>query len=169
MSSRADRILDEVRMYTEEKLTIREIADRVGRCKSTVRNDLLLAEVTFRTGWPRTPKTRVRKPAEKPSWTTEPAGLPEAQQALARDRMRVIGQMFREERIAQGLMQAEVAHRAGVSPSVLSRLELGHRGYPPLVYMALGVVLGVRLSDIFRAAEERVPLAVVEPEATSGE
>jgi transcriptional regulator with XRE-family HTH domain len=79
------------------------------------------------------------------------------EQAIAR----AIGDLLRRARQASGLNLAELADRCGVSQSVLCRVELARR--PPGIGFLMTVCgkLGIRLSDVFRAAEDAaVPLPV---------
>jgi transcriptional regulator with XRE-family HTH domain len=79
------------------------------------------------------------------------------EQAIAR----AVGDLLRRARQASGLKLAELADQCGVSQSVLCRVELARR--PPGIGFLMTVCskLGVRLSDVFRAAEDAaVPLPV---------
>jgi transcriptional regulator with XRE-family HTH domain len=72
---------------------------------------------------------------------------------------RALGDLLRRARLASGLKMVELAHRCGVSQSVLCRVELGRRtpGMPLLITVCAR--LGIRLSDVIRAAEDAaVPL-----------
>jgi transcriptional regulator with XRE-family HTH domain len=72
---------------------------------------------------------------------------------------RAVGDLLRRARLASGLKMVELADRCGVSQSVLCRVELGRRtpGIPLLI--TLCARLGIRLSDVLRAAEDAaVPL-----------
>ena len=72
---------------------------------------------------------------------------------------RAIGDLLRRARLASGLKMVELADRCGVSQSVLCRVELGRRtpGVPLLITLCSR--LGIRLSDVLRAAEDAaVPL-----------
>lgn len=65
-----------------------------------------------------------------------------------------VASLLRRVRENQGLSLAEAAGRCGMSPSVLSRLERAHRGLRLRQLLALCNVLGVRFSDVMRAAED---------------
>lgn len=70
-----------------------------------------------------------------------------------------VGNLIRRAREASGLKMTELADRCGVSQSVLCRMELARRtpGIPLL--MTVCGQLGIRVSDLFRAAEDAaVPL-----------
>ncbi len=54
-----------------------------------------------------------------------------------------LGTMIREQRLASGLAQAEVARRVGISPSALSQVERGVRGPGGDTLVRLWEVLGV--------------------------
>lgn len=144
-----DRIPPMVHMYRVEGLTAQQIADRVGLSKATVRNDLALAGVTFRTGWSR------RTPRD-----TEPAGLTDEQRATLRETHRRVGQLLRERRIALGWTQVEVAAKLRIGSFELSRLEYGRRTHHSLLkYLELCAILGVDLTDIVCAAKQLGPAA----------
>jgi transcriptional regulator with XRE-family HTH domain len=73
--------------------------------------------------------------------------------------LNALGDLIRRARMASGLKLAELAERCEVSQSVLCRVELARR--KPAVGLLLTVCsrLGIRLSDLFRAAEDAaVPL-----------
>lgn len=73
--------------------------------------------------------------------------------------VRAIGDLLRRARLASGFTLCELAARCGVSQSVLCRVELARRtpGLPLL--MNVCAHLGIRLSDVLRAAEDAaVPL-----------
>jgi transcriptional regulator with XRE-family HTH domain len=77
------------------------------------------------------------------------------QQAITR----AVGDLLRRARLASGLKLGELADQCGVSQSVLCRVELARR--PPGIGFLMIVCskLGIRLSDVFRAAEDAaVPL-----------
>lgn len=72
---------------------------------------------------------------------------------------RAIGDLLRRARLASGLKMTELADQCGISQSVLCRVELARRspGIPLLVTVC--AKLGIRVSDLFRAAEDAaVPL-----------
>ena len=58
----------------------------------------------------------------------------------------IIGDRFRRARTATGLRQRDVAARAGVSPTMVCRMELGHGGTVPLdAWAAVAAVLDLDL------------------------
>ncbi|WP_071927056.1 helix-turn-helix domain-containing protein [Nocardia mangyaensis] len=67
-----------------------------------------------------------------------------------------IGNFLRSKREGTGLSQAEVARRAGVAKSTVSRLEAAQIKPHTDSLQAIGEVLGVSLTDIF-AAIGRIP------------
>jgi transcriptional regulator with XRE-family HTH domain len=74
---------------------------------------------------------------------------------------KAVGDLLRRARLASGLKLSELAAQCGVSQSVLCRVELARR--QPGVPLLMNVCgrLGIRLSDVFRAAEDAaVPLPV---------
>jgi transcriptional regulator with XRE-family HTH domain len=75
--------------------------------------------------------------------------------------MRAVGYVIRQARQASDLKLAELADRCGVSQSVLCRVELGRRPPGTAFLMTVCSQLGIRLSDVFRTAEDQaVPLPV---------
>lgn len=61
---------------------------------------------------------------------------------------------LKQRRKALGLSASEVARRAGVEPSTLTRLELGERSSPrPDLLKAIAGVLQLPVSDLFAAAD----------------
>lgn len=68
--------------------------------------------------------------------------------------MVAVGDLIRQARMASDLKLAELADRCGISQSVLCRIELARRcpGLP--VLMEICAALGIRLSDLFKAAED---------------
>ncbi|HEX5407998.1 MAG TPA: helix-turn-helix transcriptional regulator [Pseudonocardiaceae bacterium] len=72
-----------------------------------------------------------------------------------------LGDLIRQARLASGLKLAELADRCGVSASVISRIELARRCPGLQMLMVICAALGIRLSDLFKAAEDAaVPLPV---------
>lgn len=65
-----------------------------------------------------------------------------------------VGLTLRRVRERRQIRQEAVADRVGVSPSVLSRLERGQRWPHLSTVLAVCTVLGLRFSDILRAAED---------------
>lgn len=96
-------------------------------------------------------------PVQMPDpWTTGLIDTP-TQEAIIRE----MGRLLRQIRVTNGFKMVELAALCNISQSVLCRVELGHRkpGLPLL--LAICSKLGVRLSDLFRAAEEAaVPLPI---------
>lgn len=77
------------------------------------------------------------------------------EQAIAR----AVGDLIRRVRLASGLKLAELAEQCGVSQSVLCRVELARRTPGIAFLMTVCARLGIRMSDLFRAAEDAaVPL-----------
>lgn len=73
--------------------------------------------------------------------------------------MRALGDLLRRARKASGLKMVELADQCGVSQSVLCRIELAQRRPTIDVLMEVCARLGIRVSDLFRAAEDAaVPL-----------
>jgi transcriptional regulator with XRE-family HTH domain len=67
---------------------------------------------------------------------------------------RAVGDLLRQARQASGLNLADLADQLGMSQSVLCRIELARR-YPGILTLsAISAKLGIRLSDLFRAAED---------------
>lgn len=72
---------------------------------------------------------------------------------------KAVGDLLRRARLASGLKLAELAAQCGVSQSVLCRVELARRQPGVPLLMNVCARLGIRLSDVFRAAEDAaVPL-----------
>jgi DNA-binding XRE family transcriptional regulator len=61
---------------------------------------------------------------------------------------------LRRARVNQGIVQSDAAARAGMSVSVLSRIELARRVPGLRVALVVCNVLGIRFSDVMRAAED---------------
>lgn len=78
----------------------------------------------------------------------EPVG--ESVTAMVRD----VGLSLRLARERQDLLQTQVAEQAGVSASVLSRLERAVRDAPLATVLAVCQALKVRLSDVMRLVED---------------
>ena len=65
---------------------------------------------------------------------------------MARSSLAMVGNEFREARLQAGLTQAEVSQQVGISPSHLSRIELGQARHVPYeTLVAIAVVLGLDL------------------------
>lgn len=60
-----------------------------------------------------------------------------------------VGEKLRRWRELQGLSIQDVADLSGVSASMLSRVETGHRGLTPLLKARIAKGLGVRIVDVF--------------------
>lgn len=74
---------------------------------------------------------------------------------------RAIGDLLRRARHASGLKLAELSDRCGISQSVLCRVELARRTPNIPLLIAVCAAMGVRASDVFRAAEDAaVPLPI---------
>ncbi len=72
---------------------------------------------------------------------------------------RAVGDLLRRARLASGLKLTELADLCGVSQSVLCRIELARRTPGMVLLMTMCSRLGIRLSDVLRAAEDAaVPL-----------
>jgi ribosome-binding protein aMBF1 (putative translation factor) len=70
-----------------------------------------------------------------------------------------LGDLIRQARLASGLKLSELADRCNVSASVMSRIERARRWPGLSVLMVICAALGIRLSDLFKAAEDAaVPL-----------
>jgi transcriptional regulator with XRE-family HTH domain len=74
--------------------------------------------------------------------------------ATQRTISRAVGDLLRQARQASGLNLAEFAKQCGTSQSVLCRIELARRYPGVLTLSAISAKLGIRLSDLFRAAED---------------
>lgn len=78
--------------------------------------------------------------------------------------MKEVGSLLRRVRLASGLKMVELSDHCGISQSVLCRVELARRtpGLPLL--MTICAELGVRVSDVLRAAEDAaVPSLLCSP------
>jgi transcriptional regulator with XRE-family HTH domain len=67
---------------------------------------------------------------------------------------RAVGDLLRQARLASGLNLTELAEQCGISQSVLCRIELARRYPGVLMLSAISAKLGIRMSDLFRAAED---------------
>ena len=65
--------------------------------------------------------------------------------------------VLREERLAKGLSQESLAHKARLHRTYVGLIERGLRKPTIEVGQALAQALGVRLSDLIRGAEKRSP------------
>lgn len=139
---RAARIADEVRLYADEGLTIREVAAQVGVSYGVAHRDLTQAGVAIRGAWSLDRAKDVPEP-----------------ETVADARTQTVCRLLREEREAQ-MTQIEAARGLGMWAPTLSRLERGRRdAYPLPVLVAYAEFLGVKLSDIMARAEKLVPSA----------
>lgn len=66
-----------------------------------------------------------------------------------------LGSLIREQRLASGLSQADVARRVGITPSALSQVERGVRGPSGDTLMRLWEVLGVPFGPTTRSPDDR--------------
>lgn len=63
-------------------------------------------------------------------------------------------QIIKDRRVELGLSASELARRAGVQKSTISRLEAGERQTPKVdILIAIAKVLGLRSTDLFVAAD----------------
>jgi transcriptional regulator with XRE-family HTH domain len=83
---------------------------------------------------------------------TSLAGGPEIDSVRAI--LAVAALLLRQAREKLGVSAVSVADRCGVSPSVLCRVELGRRVPRLVLVLAMCNVLGLRFSDVMRAAED---------------
>lgn len=91
---------------------------------------------------------------EHDPWTTGMIDKP-TEEAIAH----AVGDLIRRARLASGLKLVELANRCGISQSVLCRVELARRTPGMPLLLTVCAVLGIRLSDLLRAAEDAaVPL-----------
>jgi transcriptional regulator with XRE-family HTH domain len=63
---------------------------------------------------------------------------------------RMVGENIRAIRLASKVSLTEVARRAGMTKSTLSKIETGQTSSPISTLVAVASVLGVRLADFFR-------------------
>jgi transcriptional regulator with XRE-family HTH domain len=68
--------------------------------------------------------------------------------------LRIRPEELRRRRLLKALEQEELAQRAGVSASSISRIENGDRGTTPATIRALAEALGCRPDDISDLVEE---------------
>ena len=67
----------------------------------------------------------------------------------------MVGEELRDARVAAGLTQEEVAARAGVDRSYLSRLEHGHQSPTVDMLLRLCDAIGCRASELLARVERR--------------
>ena len=91
-------------------------------------------------------------PSHRKTVPTTMPGMP--QPDSVRTMMPTMGMLLRQARRKRGLTMTTVARRCGLSPSVLCRMELARREPRITRLLAVCDVLGVRFSDIMRAAED---------------
>lgn len=78
------------------------------------------------------------------------------QRMLAHAKMLAVAAVMLETRLSQGFKQLWVAAQIGVTPTVLSRLEHGHRPWSLALLFEACEVLDVHLKDVVDLAEKRV-------------
>lgn len=64
-----------------------------------------------------------------------------------------VGRLIKQQRVAAGLSQAELARRVGVSPSALSQTERGHHGVSGDVLVRVWEALGIPFGSMDRAQQ----------------
>lgn len=82
-----------------------------------------------------------------------------AQRMLAHAKTQAVAAVMLETRLSQGFKQVWVAAQIGVTPTVLSRLEHGHRPWSLALLFEACEVLDVNLKDVVDLAEQRVQAA----------
>lgn len=65
-----------------------------------------------------------------------------------------IGAAIKQLRLARKLTQEELAELAHTSKPNISNLERNAQGFSPVILTSLGRALGVKVSELFRLAEE---------------
>lgn len=65
-----------------------------------------------------------------------------------------IGAAIRKLRLERNLTQEELAERANTSKPNISNLERNAQGFSPVILSSLGKAFGMKVSEIFRLAEE---------------
>lgn len=68
----------------------------------------------------------------------------------------IFGKVLRELRMSQNISQEELAFRAGVDRTFVSRIERGQRQPTITSLIALGVALGMSAAELVRETELRV-------------
>lgn len=81
------------------------------------------------------------------------------QQMVAHAKMLAVAEVMLETRLSQGFKQLWLAGQIGVTPTVLSRLEHGHRPWSLSLLFEACEVLGVNFRDVVDLAEQRVQAA----------
>ena len=70
-----------------------------------------------------------------------------------------VGQRIRKQRLKKGMLQEELARKAGLSPSALSNFEQGRRRTSLDWLRKISKALGVPMSDLIPDSRVRKPLA----------
>lgn len=65
-----------------------------------------------------------------------------------------IGAAIKKLRLERNLTQEELAERANTSKPNISNLERNVQGFSPVILSSLGKAFGLKVSEIFRLAEE---------------
>lgn len=90
---------------------------------------------------------------------TDPWASGQIDKATEQAITRAVGDLIRRARQASGMRLQDLAEQCGVSESVLCRVELARRTPGVAFLMTVSSQLGIRLSDLMRAAEDAaVPL-----------
>src|SRR5436853_5734738 len=77
-----------------------------------------------------------------------------------------IGARLREERERRGVSLRELARRVGVSPSLVSQIELDRVNPSVSTLYALVTELGMTMSDVFGDAPQPAPRAIRDPDGS---
>ncbi len=73
---------------------------------------------------------------------------------MKQDETQTLARLLRQARIGAGLTAREVARRAGLNVTDVTRIESGQRTRPtPETIRAIGKVLGISAADLFAAAD----------------
>ena len=75
-----------------------------------------------------------------------------------------VGQRIRKQRLKKGMLQEELARKAGLSPSALSNFEQGRRRTSLDWLRKISKSLGVPMSDLIPDSRIRKPLAETDEE-----
>lgn len=81
------------------------------------------------------------------------------QRMLAHAKAQAVAEVMLETRLTQEIKQVWVAAQIGVTPTVLSRLEHGHRPWSLSLLFEACEALDVSLRDVVDLAEKRVQAA----------
>lgn len=76
--------------------------------------------------------------------------------ADARDVSSVFGEVLRDRRLALDISQEELAFRAGIDRTFVSRMERGLRQPTVTSLIALGAALGISATELVRELERRI-------------